>query len=174
MAIGSAVAFRWTVCRDEAFFECQRSGQLGRDVRNWVIAQTRLFVKHLEGLFDDSPRAPNGRTRVFLIAEGEDKMSQYVAIMERVVRDLDGNIVGCIEAPAEGPFRLRLLPPWEDIADSINRDIDAGASLPAPNRTSLSVKGTSEAELEAVVHSLRVLSERKLRVTVEHTTRPDR
>lgn len=80
------------------------------------------------------------------------------------IRDLKGNIVGLIEKPLSGPLKVKLDEPWAFIAEAINRDIEAGRHLVGPMWEAQRVTGSTAADMEVVIRTIQVLSERRLQV----------
>jgi len=167
----------WTVIREEAYKEYERNSPKRGEKRDWYTAETRLCLQQIGDAIGRAVTSPPERRdpppKLCLVVEGEEGMIKFVTTVERVVRDLQGELVGCIEAPASDALRVKLSPPWEHIAEAINGDVHEGIPLPTPDHQSLVVTGSTEAEISAIVHAIRVLSERKLRVTKEVATAPE-
>lgn len=168
---------------DEAAAECARAwvirsgsnwGKQEWDDRNWLVAETKLAVQWIREW--DEGRRPDTRVgalpaleyEILLIVEVE--MGTDVRIVPCFVRDLEGKVVGYVEAPESGPFRVKLDPPWESIAEKINRGIQEGKHLISPDRKFRIVTGTSGPELEAVIHAIRGISQWQLQITREGLT----
>jgi len=165
---------RWSEIREEARKTAGRNLSTQDDKRNWIIAETRLAVAGIRQ-WEKARRRQNGSAAwlpeggdlVLLVEEREnmEPEKETARKVAAVVRDLADEVVGYIEAPESGPFRVRLNSPWDKIAEDINQDIEAGEKLIGPDRRFRVIAGTGESELHTVMHTIRVLSERKLRVS---------
>ena len=78
--------------------------------------------------------------------------------------DLEGNVVGHIHDDQNGKPVVQLGGTWQFIADAINHNVQKGHSLETPDHRLHRINGCSDTEVTAVIHAIRVLSERRLRV----------
>ena len=78
--------------------------------------------------------------------------------------DLQENACGSIDLEHDKPVVL-LSGEWKHIGDAINGDIEAGIPVPTPDRNLILVTGQTAEEIGAIAHVIRVLSERRLRVS---------
>lgn len=82
------------------------------------------------------------------------------------VHDLHGTRVGRIEESKTGSLRVVLDAPWTDVANAINSNISTGGRLSTRHHKLTTITGCTAEEVNSASHSIRILSERRLRITV--------